>query len=174
MKDIFCDKKVIKGIDSNNKEIILKEGKQQIIVGGIPDNAILIKLDIEERYYKQKSFYLKKGIKFIHKGCDYVLILENEAKIILFELKSNNTKGYVDQFIASEIFMKYCSELYFYISNRNIEYKFHRILFSYKYNNTKSNNIIELKVKDKNENEVIVNAVGFPSRIRLQKIIPFL
>jgi len=175
MREIFCDSQVLQGIDQLRREIILKEeeNNQKIIIGGIPDNSILIKLDVNQNNYKQKSFYLRRGKEFIHKGCDYALILPDQGKIILFELKSSKPKEkrYVDQFRASEIFMKYCNNLNSYLENLEVEYEFHRILFSYKNNNTTSSGIIDLTTKDRNDNEIIIKSPGFPSRIKLQKIV---
>lgn len=175
MKEIFCSEQVVQGVDQLKNEIILKEDEnnQKIIVGGIPADAILIKLDVNLRNYKQKSFYLKRGKNFIHKGCDYALILESHQKIILFELKSEKLKRsrYVDQFRASEIFLKYCNELNSYINNNLIEYEFHRILFCYKNNNTTSKGIINLTTNDKNGNEIVIKSPGFPDRIKIQKLL---
>ncbi|WP_375182244.1 hypothetical protein [Chryseobacterium sp.] len=175
MREVFCDREVLQGIDQIKKEITLKEDEnnQKIIIGGIPDNAILLKLDVDKKEYKQKSFYLKRGKDFIHKGCDYVLILPDFKKIILLELKSAKPKEkrYVDQFRASEIFMNYCNSLNSYINNSTIEYEFHRILFSYKNNNTTSSGIIDLTTKDQNNNEIVIKSPGFPNRIKLQKLV---
>ena len=175
MREIFCDAEVLQGIDDIKCEVTLKEeeNNQKIVIGGIPPNAILIKLDVAKNNYKQKSFYLKRGKEFIHKGCDYVLILPDQSKIILIELKSlkPKEKRFVDQFRASEIFMKYCIDLNRYIKDEAKEYEFHRILLSTKYDNTTSKGILDLTTKDQNGNEIVIKSPGFPHQIKLHKLI---
>ena len=175
MREIFCDIEVLQGIDELNCEITLKEeeNNQKIVIGGIPANAILLKLDVSKNQYKQKSFYLRRGKEFIHKGCDYVLILPDQSKIILIELKSlkPKEKRFVDQFRASEIFMNYCINLNEYIKNEEKEYEFHRILLSTKYDNTTSKGILDLTTNDQNGNEIVIKSPGFPHQIKLQKLI---
>ena len=175
MREIFCDTEVLQGIDDLKCEITLKEeeNNQKIVIGGIPPNAILIKLDVSKTAYKQKSFYLRRGKEFRHKGCDYVLILPDQNKIILIELKSlkPKEKRFVDQFRASEIFMNYCINLNRYIKDEDKEYEFHRILLSTKYDNTTSKGIIDLTTKDQNGNDITIKSPGFPHQIKLQKLI---
>ena len=115
MRDVFCDVEVIQSFDQLNHKIDLREdeNRQLITIGGIPEDSILLKLDVDKPEYKQKSKYLKRGESFIHKGCDYCLIIPSKDLIVLFELKSMKpkVKNYVDQFIASEIFINYCNNL---------------------------------------------------------------
>lgn len=177
MREIFCDKEVIQNFDLLNQTMILKEieTSQEILIGGIPIDAILIKLDVDKREFKRKSIYLKRDTPFIHKGCDYCLIIPSQEKIILFELKSlkPKVKEYVNQFIASEIFIEYCSKLSNYISCSTINYKFQRILLSTKYNYgfTSSNRIQDISTSDSCGNSIEIKTPGFPARIRLEKLI---
>ncbi len=87
MKDIFCNVEVTQNFDQKKNEILLKEDEtnQKILIGGIPNDAILLKLDIDKREYKRKSMYLRRETPIIHKGCDYCLIIPSQQKIILFE-----------------------------------------------------------------------------------------
>lgn len=177
MREIFCDKEVIQNFDLLNQTMILKEieTSQEILIGGIPIDAILIKLDVDKREFKRKSIYLKRDTPFIHKGCDYCLIIPSQEKIILFELKSlkPKVKEYVNQFIASEIFIEYCSKLSNYISCSTINYTFQRILLSTKYNYgfTSSNRIQDISTSDSCGNSIEIKTPGFPARIRLEKLI---
>ncbi|WHT40371.1 hypothetical protein QNH98_07245 [Myroides sp. mNGS23_01] len=176
LSDIFCDVHVIQGIDTLKGEIILKEeeNNQKITVGGIPEEAILLKLDVDvKKEYKQKSFYLRRGVDFIHKGCDYVLILPVEKKVILFELKSlkPKVKRYVEQFRASECFIRYCISLNDFIDNYSSDFQFHRVLFSTKNANTLTRGMIDLTTEDKNGNSIEIKSPGFPDRIRLFKLL---
>lgn len=177
MKDIFCDEEVIQSFDIQNQTMVLKEidTNQEILIGGIPIDSILLKLDIDKRLFKRKSMYLKRDTPVIHKGCDYCLIIPSQEKIILFELKSlkPKVKDYVNQFIASEIFIEYCSKLSNYINCSRIDYSFHRILLSPKYNIgfTSSNRIQDISTSDSCGNPIEIKTPGFPARIRLEKLI---
>ncbi len=177
MREIFCDEEVIQSFDLLNQTMVLKEidTNQEILIGGIPSDSILLKLDIDKREFKRKSMYLKRDTPFIHKGCDYCLIIPSQEKIILFELKSlkPKVKDYVNQFIASEIFIEYCSKLSNYISCSTINYTFQRILLSPKYNIgfTSSNRIQDISTSDSCGNTIEIKTPGFPARIRLEKLI---
>lgn len=175
MKEFFCEREVLQGIDELNCEITLREeeNNQKILIGGIPANAILIKLDVSKTHYKQKSFYLRRGKNFIHKGCDYVIILPDQNIIVLIELKSLKPKAkrYIDQFRASEFFMNYCINLNEYLNNEVKEYEFHRILLSARYDNTTSRGILDLTTEDQNGNKIVIKSPGFPHQIKLQKLI---
>ncbi|EMY3555016.1 hypothetical protein [Flavobacterium psychrophilum] len=177
MREIFCDVEVIQSFDVLNKTMILKEidTNQEILIGGIPVDSLLLKLDVEKREYKRKSMYLKRDTPFIHKGCDYCLIIPSQEKIILFELKSlkPKEKDYVNQFIASEIFIEYCSKLSNHINCSEINYTFQRILLSPKYNIgfTSTTRIQDISTSDKCGNPIEIRTPGFPNRIRLEKLI---
>jgi hypothetical protein len=177
MRDVFCDVEVIQSFDQLNHTIVLKEdeNKQQIIIGGIPDDSILLKLDVDKPSYKQKSMYLKRGEPFIHKGCDYCLIIPSKGLIVLFELKSMKpkVKDYVDQFIASEIFMSYCNNLSNYKNCSVKKYTFKRILLSPKYNYglTGQSNVIDISKFNSCGEKINIKTPGFPHRIRLEKLI---
>jgi hypothetical protein len=177
MREVFCDKEVIQSFDTLNQTMILKEieTNQEILIGGIPFDSILLKLDIDKREYKRKSMYLNRKTPFIHKGCDYCLIIPSQEKIILFELKSSKPKekDYVNQFIASEIFIEYCSKLSNYINCSSINYTFQRILLSPRYNIsfTSSNRIQDISTSDSCGKTIEIKTPGFPARIRLEKLI---
>ena len=177
MKDIFCDVEVIQSFDQKNHTMTLKEDEtnQKILIGGIPDDAILLKLDVDKREYKRKSMYLKRQTPIIHKGCDYCLIIPSQQKIILFELKSMKPKkkDFVDQFVASEIFVKYCSELSNYINESSDCYSFKRILLSPKYNIvfTSSEKLQDIPALDKCGKSIEIKSPGFPNQIRLEKLL---
>lgn len=175
MKDIFCDKYVIQGFDQNRGELVLKEEgtNQSIVIGGIPIDAILIKLDIDKPNYKIRSSYFRPGQKFIHQGCDYCLILPSSNLAILFELKSSYPKGYVDQFTASELFIEYCTKLWNKLNCDNINLSFKRILLSPKYNYhfTSNKELHNLTKLDRCKTEIKVFSPGFPKKLRLEKLI---
>ena len=177
MREIFCDIEVIQTIDQQNQTIVLKEEEtsQQILIGGIPNDSILLKLDVDKKEYKRKSMYLRRETPIIHKGCDYCLIIPSLEKIILFELKSMKPKenNYVNQFVASEIFINYCKALSNYVIGNNINYTFNRILLSPKFNVgfTSSKRIQNISTTDKRRNVIEIRTPGFPNRIRLEKLI---
>ena len=176
MRDIFCDVEVLQNFDQENQTMILKEeeNNQSITIGGIPDDAVLLKLDVAKQGYKQKSQYLRRGTTFIHKGCDYCLILPTLNLIILFELKSlkPKVKNYVDQFVASEIFINYCKNLHDYTSKSHSAFTYKRILLSEKYNygNT-TNSVKDISKTDNYGNSINIITPDFPARIRLEKLI---
>ena len=175
MKEIFCNEQVVQDFDQFAGELRLQEEatKQSITIGGVPNNAILLKLDIDRRNYKVRSAYLRRGLEFIHKGCDYCLILPDRNLAILFELKSNNPKGYADQFIASELFIEYCVKLWNKLNCINLTFEFKRILLSpkYNYNYTRNSELHTLNKTDRCNNEVRVYSPGFPLRMRLEKVL---
>jgi hypothetical protein len=177
MKDIFCDVEVIQSFDHKNHTMILKEDEtnQKILIGGVPADAILLKLDVDKKEYKRKSMYLKRETPIIHKGCDYCLIIPSQQVIILFELKSMKPKekNYVSQFVASEIFVKYCNELSNYINKSSDYYSFKRILLSPKYNIpfTSPKKLQDISTSDICGNSIEIKSPGFPDRIRLEKLL---
>lgn len=177
MKDIFCDVEVIQSFDQKNHTIVLKEDEtnQKILIGGIPDDSVLLKLDVDKKEYKRKSMYLKRETPIIHKGCDYCLIVPSQQIIILFELKSMKPKekDYVNQFVASEIFVKYCSELSNYVNKSCDCYTFKRILLSPKYNIvfTSSKKLQDISTSDNCGNLIEIKSPGFPDKIRLEKLL---
>lgn len=175
MKEIFCNKRVVQGFDQARHELQLKEELtgQSITIGDIPDDAILLKLDVDKKEYKVRSAYLRSGQKFIHKGCDYCLILPSSGLALLFELKSNNPRGYADQFVASQIFIEYCVNLWNSFHCDAISLSFKRVLLSPKYNRTFTGQktLHQLTPPDKCGNEVACISPGFPERLRLSKII---
>ena len=177
MKDIFCNVEVIQSFDQKNQIMKLREvdTNQEILIGGIPVDSILLKLDVDKTAYKRKSMYLKRETPIIHKGCDYCLIIPSQQIVILFELKSMKPKekDYVNQFVASEIFVKYCNELSNYINNLNDCYIFKRILLSPKYNIvfTSAKKLQDISTSDKCGNSIEIKSPGFPNRIRLEKLL---
>ncbi len=177
MRNIFCDQEVIQSFDELNQTMILKEieTSQEILVGGIPLDSILLKLDVDKREYKRKSMYLRRETPIIHKGCDYCLIIPSQAKIILFELKSlkPKEKDYVNQFVASQAFIEYCNKLSSYINGLTIDYTYQRILLSPKYNVgfTTSRRIQDISTTDKCGNPIEIKTPGFPNKIRLEKLL---
>ena len=177
MRQIFCDDEVIVNFDEQNQTMLLKEEetKQEILIGGIPIDSILLKLDVNKREYKRKSMYLRRDTPFIHKGCDYCLIIPSRQQIVLFELKSNKPKekDYVNQFIASEIFMNYCTALSRHVNCSIVNYTFKRVLLSPKFNIafTSQNRIQNITTSDKCGNIIEIKSPGFPSRIRLEKLM---
>ncbi len=177
MKDIFCNVEVIQSFDQKNNIIILKEDEtnQKISIRGIPTDAILLKLDVDKTGYKRKSMYLKRETPIIHKGCDYCLIIPSQQTIILFELKSMKPKekDYVNQFVASEIFVRYCNDLSNYINKSNDCYSFKRILLSPKYNITftSAKRLQDISTSDMCGKSIEIKSPGFPDRIRLEKLL---
>lgn len=177
MKDIFCDVEVIQSFDQKNQIMKLKEvdTNQEILIGGIPADSILLKLDVDKTGYKRKSMYLKRETPIIHKVCDYCLIIPSQQTIVLFELKSMKPKekDYVNQFVASEIFVKYCNELSNYINLSNDCYSFKRILLSPKYNIvfTSPQKLQDVSTSDRCGKSIEIKSPGFPNRIRLEKLL---
>lgn len=177
MKDIFCNVEVIQSFDQKNQIMKLREvdTNQEILIGGIPVDSILLKLDVDKIAYKRKSMYLKRETPIIHKGCDYCLIIPSQQIVILFELKSMKPKekDYVNQFVASEIFVKYCNELSNYINKSSDCYSFKRILLSPKYNITftSSKKLQDISTSDICGKSIEIKSPGFPDRIRLEKLL---
>jgi hypothetical protein len=176
MREIFCDVEVIQSFDQISQTMVLKEedNNQYITIGGIPVDAILLKLDVDKLEYKQKSKYLRRGATFIHKGCDYCLILPSEKLIVLFELKSlkPKVKNYVEQFVASEIFVNYCKNLYDYTNKSYSTFTYKRVLLSTKYNyGLTAKSVIDISKTDNYGNIINIVTPGFPPRIRLEKLI---
>lgn len=175
MREIFCNEQVIQDFDQVTGELRLQEETtgQSITIGGIPNNAILLKLDVDGPNYKVRSAYLRRGVEFIHKGCDYCLILPDQNLIVLFELKSKNPKGYADQFVASELFIDYCIKLWNKFNCTNSTFEFRRILLSPKFNYSYTNNkeLHTLTKPDKCNNDIRIYSPGFPPRMRLEKIL---
>ncbi len=175
MKELFCDRYVLQGFDEVGSEIILREDAtgQSIKIGGVPNDAILIKLDVDKKEYKKRSSYFRTGLGFVHQGCDYCLILEHQKQAILFELKSSCPKGYVEQFVASELFIDYCVKVWNKYKCTNLKLSFKRVLLSTKFNRhlTSSTKLLTLKKTDKCKNEVTIISPGFPQRIHLNKLL---
>ncbi|MDH0660733.1 MULTISPECIES: hypothetical protein [Empedobacter] len=175
MESIFCDLQVIKSYDEIRKEVKLVEETtgQSIIVGGLPEDSLILKLDVDQAGYKKKSSYLRSGVEFIHKGCDYCVIIPSINKIVLFELKSNQPKGYADQFVASEIFLNYCNALWKKYNNCIQEFDFVRVLLSPKFNGqlTSTKDVIKFTKPDRTKEEILILSPGFPPRIRIEKFL---
>lgn len=174
MKELFCQEEVVQDFDQLSGEVRLAEDStnQHITIGGVPEDAILLKLDVDKPNYKLRSAYLKRGLAFIHKGCDYVLILPELRKIILFELKSNSPKGYADQFVASELFLNYCIQLWNKLKCIDSDFEFKRILLTPKFNYSFTNRKMHKLTKNERcKEKVKIYSPGFPKRIRLEKLL---
>lgn len=175
MRDIFCNVRVLQGFDQLQGKMVLTEEDtgQSIEIGGIPENAILLKLDVDRAAYKIRSSYFRRGLEFIHKGCDYCLILPDTNRAILFELKSNNPKGYANQFVASELFIEYCSKLWNKFNCSNLTLDFTRVLLSPKYSPqfTTTGKVMRMTRPDRCANDVEIITPGFPNRIRLERLL---
>jgi hypothetical protein len=175
MKEIFCDKAVLVDFDEQNHTALLKESatRQKVIISGIPSDSVLLKLDVDKRGYKLKSNYFKSGTPFIHKGCDYCLIMPSAGVVVLFELKSDKPKGYIDQFIASEIFMEYSFRLNQYINCCEYRFRYIYVLLSTKDKIllTEISKVFEKKCSDKCGREVVIKRPGFPKGININKLL---
>lgn len=175
MDIIFCDLNVIQGFDHSKDEVTLKEDAtgQKIIIGGLPKDSLILKLDVDKAQYKKKSSYLRTNTEFIHKGCDYCVIIPSLSKIVLFELKSEHPKGYADQFVASEIFLNYCNNLWMKFKNCNQKFEFIRVLLSKKYNGqlTTSSKVVKFTKPDRTNEDIKILSPGFPPRIRIEKFL---
>lgn len=175
MRDIFCNVRVLQAFDQLRGVMVLEEEDtgQSIEIGGIPANAILLKLDVNRAEYKIRSSYFRRGLEFIHKGCDYCLILPDMDRAILFELKSNNPKGYANQFVASELFIEYCYKLWNKFNCANVNLAFTRVLLSPKFNVqfTKTGKVMRMIRPDRCSNDVEIITPGFPNRIRLERFL---
>lgn len=175
MREIFCNAFVLQDFDHARGEMQLKEEEtgQNIIVGGIPNDAILLKLDVSRKPYKVRSIYLRSGLEFIHKGCDYCLILPSLNLALLFELKSMRPKGYADQFVASELFVDYCVKLWNRFSCNHFAIDYRRILLSPKFDRffTSHREVHKFTVPDRCNNDIQVISPGFPTRVRLEKLL---
>jgi hypothetical protein len=180
MENIFCSSKVLQRFDQIESKIILKEEKvkfSEIEIKGIPADTIIIKLDIDSRDYKQKSFYLDKSVRHIHKGCDYVMIIPSLRLILFVELKSNDFKqiDFVNQFRISKIFLEYCFNLNNYVQDEinNREFTNKYILFAkkYKYHFTDGKKVNVFPAKDLKGNYLNVISPGYPKRLDLRKLI---
>jgi hypothetical protein len=177
MRELFCDVEVIQDFDRLNQTLVLKEeeNNQSVTIKGIPPDSLLLKLDVNKKEYKRRSIYLRREAPFIHKGCDYCLIIPSRNTIVLFELKSlkPKEKDFVAQFAASEIFINYCTELYDFIKCSNSIYRYKRILLSPKYNNsfTSSRKIQDISKTNKCGKTVEIKTPGFPYRINLEKLL---
>ncbi len=90
--------------------------RKRILVRDVPDDSILIKLDLGEPSFKTKSAYLNPGLKLIHKGCDYCLICPSLKRIFFIELKTRIISGYKEQLLFSSLFIDYCITLWKYYS----------------------------------------------------------
>nr|WP_314546443.1 hypothetical protein [uncultured Empedobacter sp.] len=168
MKSIFCDLQVVQPFDEIKQEVrfIEESTGQSIIIGGLPNDSIVLKLDVDKSGYKKKSPYLKTGAKFIHQGCDYCIIIPSLEKIVLFELKSRQPKGYMDQFLASEIFLNYCNTLWnnFQCCNQNFE--FLRVLISEKHKGQLTGNkVLKLTKEDRTKKQETVLAIGLSLKV---------
>lgn len=180
MKNLFCPIRVLQNFDQFNYKIVLSEERvrnSKIEIRGIPSDTVIIKLDVESINYKQKSFYLDKYLKHIHKGCDYVMIIPSMKLNLFFELKSLKPKpiDYVNQFKISEIFLDYCISLNNYIQAEINKSEFDNIyiLLTPKFDRhyTDSNKIYEFSVNDLKGNEVKIISPGFPKHLDLRKLI---
>ena len=176
MKELFDNDSVLKSHDQVTKRITLSEedNNQYVIVGGLPNNAFTVKLDIEKRNYKVKSRYLRKGAKFIHKGCDYVLFIPDRSLALIIEFKSNNAKGVLDQYKSSEIFLEYVQSLYNFREIVSINYTFKYVLFSTNAKHqvflTEEKPMESLKTDRKGDLQTIY-CYGMPERIHLNKLL---
>lgn len=111
--------------DNSNFVCILDEPDfRKVKVDKIPANTIVLKLD----KFKNKSDYLNKEARYIHKGCDYCIISGN--KVLLIELKSHNRKGLLNQYSSSKIFVNYILDLHKHTSKIDLDFEFIYILFS--------------------------------------------
>ena len=82
-------------------------------------------------------------------------------------------KDYVDQFIASEIFINYCNNLSNYKNCSVTNYTFKRILLSPKYNYglTSKTGVIDISKTNSCGESITIKTPGFPTSIRLEKLI---
>jgi hypothetical protein len=82
-------------------------------------------------------------------------------------------KDYVEQFIASEIFINYCNALSNYKNCSVTNYTFKRVLLSPKYNYglTSYKGVHDISKTNNCGLNITIKTPGFPSRIRLEKLI---
>ena len=73
-------------------------------VEGIPNNSIVISLDMGGENFKQRPFIVEKELACIHCTADFILCQQVDDftfKVFIFELKSGDTSGYYDQILGS-------------------------------------------------------------------------
>lgn len=104
---------------TGDKTLTLKEdGKDSKIkklkIGGVPEDAFAFTLDYqptrESKWFQQLSCYVNKlNDQGINKGCDLVLLLPSDFKILILDLKSDRPKkeDTERQLLNSELFVKY-------------------------------------------------------------------
>ncbi len=134
---IICKNVVIQKHGIDKKEWHIKESGsdskiRKLILTSIPNKSFAFTLDHESKspQYKQLSCYLNKSTKNINKGCDLVIVTQDNSNNIiidLVDLKSNKIK-YDDiekQLGNSEVFIKYLCHLikYHYSLNNNIDFR---------------------------------------------------
>lgn len=175
MRQIFCENSVLLDFDQQTHTALLKEDstRQKIVLSGIPSDSVLLKLDVDKKGYKLKSGYFNSHARFIHKGCDYCLIMPSREVVVLFELKSDRPKGYVEQFVVSRIFMEYAFRLSGYIDCCNYNYRYIFVLLSTKDNiiYTEVSKVSEKKCPDRCGNEIVIKRPGFPKGINIDKLL---
>ncbi|NTW33759.1 MAG: hypothetical protein HGB12_14255 [Bacteroidetes bacterium] len=175
MREIFSDREVLLEFDQKQQTALLKEELtgQAVVVSGIPLDGILLKLDVDKKGYKLRSSYFNSKMTFIHKGCDYCLIMPSRQAVVFFELKSDRPKGYVDQFFASKIFMDYSFRLSGYMNCCDYDYGYVYVLFCTKNNVllTSVSKVMQKKIENKCGKEIVVKMPGFPKGINIDKLL---
>jgi hypothetical protein len=174
LKEIFSREVILEINTSSEKNYILnlkeQQTKQVIEISPIPHDAILIKLD----KYKCRSQYFNDSTKFINKACDYCLILPSDHVIFLIELKSKNPKekDYIEQFVASELFINYSISLWEKLICTKVKFKVIKILFLEGKNimNTKRDFFVKV-CKNRCKEKTVIYCYGFTDNKPLK--IPF-
>ena len=107
LKEILCSTLLV-GIDKQRKTLKLKEPSAKkyrnnpILLHGLPENAVVIKLD-------KQCNYLNKSCANINQSCDYVILLEKKGKpfAVFIELKTKHAANAYNQIKFSIPFVKY-------------------------------------------------------------------
>ena len=131
---------VVLEIITGEKKLILKENSKdskinKLHITNLPENTFAFTLDHqpkskESRLYKQLSCYFNIGNNRINKGCDLVLLIPEENKLIalIFDLKSDQIKLEKTkiQLLNSELYVRYLMSMvkaHYQVNIDDIEYK---------------------------------------------------
>lgn len=116
----MLDTRVHSTICTGDQTLTVKESEslskiKKLHIQGIPENAFAFTLDYKAKNshcFQQLSCYLNKKTEKINKGCDLVLMVSSENKIVqivILDLKSDrlNKEDVKQQLVNSELYVRY-------------------------------------------------------------------